>query len=312
MRRAASGLWVPDPLAGPTQHRPQTPRDARGHFVVRAPSTNPVGAGGGGGGGGGSTPANGNLFWSEWRNAPSTGCSFANNTDNGNWDLFVSPGGENICDVNNTLQVRSDISFPGGSGKSLRKEHVPGVVGDGGGGETIVYKTLSLGTQHYGYARMYFSGPMFFGPIHKWIIMGAGVSQDLYIEFSSFYTFPGDVGPDTSRGRIRVYFTTEDHYYKTTNLTFLNATWYEIEWHVNTSTGLFEMKVDGTALDWALEGTSTSLGTSMTRSMTGPYTYFKWSTYTNGSGDAAMQAAMPFYQSMGGCGIGNLGWIRGS
>jgi hypothetical protein len=262
--------------------------------------------------GGGGQPANANLFWSEWANAPSTGCSQANNTDNGAWDLFVTPGGEGVCDANNTLTVRNDVFWPGGSGKSLRKTHVPGVVGDGGGGETIVYKTISLGTNHYGYTRMYFSGPMFFGPIHKWIIMGAGVAQDLYMEFGSYYTYPGNVGPDTSHGRIRVYFTSEDTYYRTINLQFSSDTWYEIEWHVNTATGLFEMKVDGVLMHWAQEGFNTDLGTSMTRSFTGPYSYFKWSTYTNGSGDSAMQAAMPFYQSMGGCGIGNIDWIRGT
>lgn len=267
----------------------------------------------------GTLPANANLFASEWLNAGGNGCSHVICTDDDNWTLFKTGAGEDVCDSPPRLYTSTDVLFRPG-GRSLTKAFLPGDLGgegDWGGIETIVEKNTfpSMGTHHYGMFRTYFSAApdAFYWNTHlKCIIMG-NTRQDVYFQFTNYYTFPGDVGPDHSHGRIQLWFSQEDLMYHSTNLQLTPGQWYDIEWHLNNSTGLFEARCDGTAVDWAWKDEpSVSLGTQLTRTVESSYNYFKWTTYNNESNDEAFQAALPCYQYMGGIYIGNLGWIRGT
>lgn len=260
-------------------------------------------------GGEGNRPANANLFWSGW-DGVANGASATSVKDDGVWDECVPS--DPSADPPPRIEVVSDVTYHVG-GKSLKHSYLEGDIGDGGGYETIVLADpfSALGSEHYGMYRVYYSAGFYWVADLKHIIMGAS-GQDFYIETRPYYTWPGGVGPDHDSGRLKVSLMTGgDTIYESANVRFYPGQWYDVEWHMvngGSGTGSLVMRVDGTIVQWTTENG----GDPVECSTDDAYTFFKWSTYCNSSGDSGFQAACPFYQYMDDISIGNLGWIRGT
>lgn len=228
------------------------------------------------------------FFTSSWESA--LGCSATSITDGGAWNDsgIIST----YCVNPPKIEVIGTDAIDGT--RSIRKHQYVGDIGDGGGFETVVIRDLSPARNEW-YGRYYvkYEGSYYWHADMKHIITGDSAhSQDLYINTRPYYTCAG-VGPNNSIGRLAIHQITMGALWESANVQFMPNTWYRVEWHVrgssnpSTADGLFEMRVDGVNVTWC-GSPSANLRTG-----TNTYGYFKWSTYTNGSGDSSFQAAMP-------------------
>jgi hypothetical protein len=249
------------------------------------------------------------IVTSGWENG-GTGCSAASLSDGGTWT------GYNVgtyCVAAPTIEVVSDDVHSGSH--AIRKNQLPGDIGDGGGFETVLLRNFRPPLSEW-YLRYYvkYSSNYYWHADMKAIITGsAAVAQEIYAQTRPYYTNDG-VGPDNTRARIALFFVTERTLVESANVAIARNRWYLLEEHFRASTtpttadGLFEMKVDGVPVTWS----ETNLPNTGFRTGANRFTYFKWSTYTNGSGDAAFQAAMPMSFLLDDLQVCTDGWCGGS
>ena len=227
------------------------------------------------------------FFTSSWETA--LGCSQNSLSDGGLWNVenFAS-----YCVAQPKIEVIGTDAIDGT--RSIRKHQYPGDIGDGGGFETIIQKDFTTPLAEY-WSRHYvkYEGTYWWQADMKAIITGGGDhTQDIYYETRPYFACDGS-GQDNHKGRIALHAITNGTLWESANVQFVSGVWYLMEGHYrassnsSTSNGTFEARVNGVPVTWC-GSPSTSIRTGFPT-----WTYLKWSTYTNGSGDSTFQAQMP-------------------
>jgi hypothetical protein len=222
------------------------------------------------------------LFSTGWENAPSTGCSFENLTDNVTFANDYGPASS--CDVP-IVEVVDDEQHSGA--KSLRVNMLPDFgtngpdfrIGHGFGSNLQLV-----------YLRWYqkFSDNYFFRQSdHKMVIWGPmDGGQHFYFQLRG--------NPGNTTARVVLHVIPVDGLWESTNTTITRGVWHLFEARMQYgSNGSLELRMDGAPVTLVESSTS---GTDLSNFDPGEgMGYVKWDTTYNGYDDPAVQAATPFW-----------------
>lgn len=202
------------------------------------------------------------IFESGWEDAPSTGCTFNNNTDNGAWTDY---GPSSTCTPSPPLAEASTADARSGT-KSLRLYFRDG---DGDNGPDFRLEAPTLpgaplsGTVALSYWMKWSSGWFWATADHKTLIVNTTASsQGIYLNLQQ-----GSGGGSTAK--FRVFAPVGVDRCESNNITINRGEWVHIEAKfVMGAGGTLDMKLNGTLATWTgctggIDFSNINLGTGL-------------------------------------------------
>jgi hypothetical protein len=212
------------------------------------------------------------IFSSSWENAPSTGCTFNNLTDNGAWDDY-GPGGGAVCAASPPIaEVIVSDSF---SGEKCLRVHFKDGDGSNGPDFRIAHAWASdeAFTSYRWYQKWDANWRWSPGRDHKMIITGPLPEAQLV-----YFNLRGSPGGTTAYGAIHIILP--DTVVSDTSVTVSAGSWHLFELDVQWGSGGFvRARIDGVSLDLTVEA-----GTAVDPENVNPGSgggYVKWDTTYN-------------------------------
>jgi hypothetical protein len=222
------------------------------------------------------------LFETGWENAPSTGCSFENLTDNVTFTNDYGPA--NSCDTP-IVEVVDDEMHSGS--RSLRVNMLPGFGTNGPDFRIGHGFGANLSVAYLRWYQMFSPNYFFRQSDHKLVIWGPMDGAQHY-----YVNLRGEPGNTTAR--IALHVIPYDGLWESTNIAVTRGVWHLFEARIEYgNAGSLEVRVDGVPVQ-LVEQSPTGIDLSNFDPGAG-IGYVKWDTTYNGYDDPAVQAATPFW-----------------